>query len=89
LTFLALEGAGLTSVGFREVAAMIFKTEILERDILRVFRCACRQNRPDIAEFMLTALEKLDSERSNSAAGKRPLMDAYRDLAASCECEKV
>jgi len=59
---------------------MISKTEMLERDILRVFKCACRQNRPDIAEFMLTALEKLDSERANPTASNRPLIDAYRDL---------
>lgn len=59
---------------------MISKAEILERDILRVFRCACRQNRPDIAEFMLTALEKLDSERANSAARRRPLIEAYCDM---------
>jgi len=60
---------------------MISKTEMLERDILRVFKCACRQNRPDIAEFMLTALEKLDSERVNSAARKTPLIDAYQEIA--------
>ena len=35
---------------------MISKTEMLERDILRVFRCACKQDRPDIAEFLLSAL---------------------------------
>lgn len=68
---------------------MTSDTDQLERDILRVFRCACQQGRPDIAEFMLAALEKLDSERSDSAARKSPLMDAYRDLAASCGCERA
>jgi len=67
---------------------MTSNTEQLERDILRVFRCACRQNRPDIAEFMLTALEKLDGECVNSVASDRPLMDAYRDLAGTWDCRK-
>ena len=57
------------------------KTERLERDILRVFRCACGQERPDIAEFMLAALEKLDSEREDVALTDRPLMEAYMDVA--------
>jgi hypothetical protein len=60
---------------------MTSKTDQLERDILRVFRCACWQDRPDVAEFMLAALERLDSERANSTASNRPLIDAYRDLA--------
>ena len=59
---------------------MISKTEILERDILRVFRYACRQDRPDIAEFMLAALEKLDGEHATSTVRNRPLIDSYRDL---------
>lgn len=60
---------------------MISKAGNLEHDILRAFRCACRQDRSDIAEFMLAALEKLDSERVNSGVSNRPLMDAYRELA--------
>ena len=59
---------------------MISKTEILERDILRVFRYACRQDRPDIAEFMLAALEKLDGEHATCTVRNRPLIDSYRDL---------
>jgi|TARA_R110000787_G_scaffold64391_11_gene145416 hypothetical protein len=59
---------------------VISKTEILERDILRVFRYACRQDRPDIAEFMLAALEKLDGEHARSTVRNRPLIDSYRDL---------
>jgi len=60
---------------------MSSQTDQLERDVLRVFRCACRQNRPDIAEFMLAALEKLDSEHADVAAHDRPLMEAYMDVA--------
>ncbi len=67
---------------------MISETEVLERDILRVFIHACRQNRPDIADFMLTALEKLDSEHANTATHNRPLIDAYQNLAGSCEPRK-
>ncbi len=63
---------------------MTTNAEQLERDILRVFRCACRQGRQDIAEFMLAALEKLDSECVNSVASNRPLIDAYRDLVGTC-----
>ena len=37
------------------------ETEQMERDILRVYRRARGQERPDIAEFMLAALEKLDA----------------------------
>jgi hypothetical protein len=59
---------------------VISRTEILERDILRVFRHACRQDRPDIAEFMLAALEKLDVEHASSTVRNRPLIDSYRDL---------
>ena len=66
---------------------MISKTEMLERDILRVFKCACRQNRPDIAEFLLSALEKLDCE-ANPTASNRPLIDAYRDLIGTCQSGK-
>ena len=58
------------------------ETEQMERDILRVYRCACGQERPDIAEFMLAALEKLDREREGFALTERPLMEAYRDIAS-------
>ena len=66
---------------------MIPKTETLERDILRVFRCACQQDRPDIAEFLLSALEKLDCE-ANPTASNRPLIDGYRDLIGTCQSGK-
>jgi hypothetical protein len=58
-------------------------TEGLERDILRVFKCACLQSRPDIAEFMLAALEKLDREQSvtPSPSRRRALLDAYLEIA--------
>ena len=67
---------------------MASNTDQLERDILRVFRCACRQNRLDIAEFMLGALEKLDCGWVNSVASNRPLIDAYRDLVGTCDSGK-
>lgn len=59
------------------------KAESLERDILRVFKCACRQSRPDIAEFMLQALEKLDQEQSEMPhfSPRRALFDAYLEIA--------
>ncbi|MBL8580438.1 MAG: hypothetical protein JNK47_24860 [Mesorhizobium sp.] len=59
------------------------KTEELERDILRVFKCACRLSRPDIAEFMLRALEKLDQEQleTSSFSRRRALLDAYLEIA--------
>lgn len=59
------------------------KTERLEREILRVFKCACRQSRPDIAEFMLAALEKLDQEQSETPhfSPRRALFDAYLEIA--------
>jgi hypothetical protein len=86
LTFLSLDSAGLNSG--KEPTAMTSNADQLERDILRVFRCARRQDRPDIAEFMLAALEKLDSERANSPASTRPLIDAYRDLTGTCHSGK-
>lgn len=55
-------------------------TDQSERDILRVLRRACRQDRPEIAEFMLSALEKLDRERPVSPQEHRPF-DAYREIA--------
>lgn len=59
------------------------KTERLEREILRVFKCAYRQSRPDIAEFMLAALEKLDQEQSEMPhfSPRRALFDAYLEIA--------
>ena len=59
------------------------KAESLERDILRVFKCACRQSRPDIAEFMLAALEKLDQEQSETPhfSPRKALFDAYLEIA--------
>ncbi|MBO9422569.1 hypothetical protein J7481_23880 [Labrenzia sp. R4_2] len=65
---------------------MTSNADQLEREILRVFRCACQQGRPDIADFMLAALERLDSEHANSTGSNRPLIDAYRDLAAIGGC---
>tara|TARA_R110002124_G_scaffold252463_1_gene417773 strand:+ start:54 stop:239 length:186 start_codon:yes stop_codon:yes gene_type:complete len=52
----------------------------LERDILRVLRCACRQDRPDIAEFMLAALEKLDRDGIEGPQSSSALIGAYREV---------
>ncbi len=62
---------------------MTTNAEQLERDILRVFRCACRQGRQDIAEFMLAALEELDHGRMGAASGSCPLEEAYREIVES------
>ena len=67
---------------------MLLDSGQLERDILQVFRCACQQDRPDIAEFMLAALEKLDDEWGSSVASDRPLIDGYRDLIGTCGYRK-
>ncbi|MGX1501031.1 delta-aminolevulinic acid dehydratase/porphobilinogen synthase [Labrenzia sp. MBR-25] len=79
LTLPLLDSTGSNSG--KEVMVMTSHTDWLERDILRVFRSACQHGRSDIAEFMLAALEKLDSERANSATRKRPLIDAYQEIA--------
>ncbi len=76
---LLLDSAGL-HLG-KEKTAMTSNAEQLECDILRVFRCACQQDRPDIAEFMLAALEKLDRDRPVCEQEHRALNDAYREIA--------
>lgn len=60
---------------------MTSNVDQLESIILHVFRCACRQGRLDIAEFMLAALEKLDSGRAESPQEQSSLFDAYREIA--------
>lgn len=59
---------------------MASNTDKLERDILRVLRCACRQDRPDIAEFMLAALEKLDRDGIEGPQSGSALIEAYREV---------
>ncbi len=59
---------------------MTTSVDLLEKELLRVFRYACRRDRMDIAEFILSALEKLDDDSKSSSHGNRPLNDAYRDL---------
>ncbi|HHY48588.1 MAG TPA: hypothetical protein GYA10_02425 [Alphaproteobacteria bacterium] len=56
------------------------ETVALERAVLAALKCACRQDRLDIADFMLEALEKLDREQPQPPAGERPLMEAYREI---------
>ena len=58
------------------------ETSSLERLVLDALRCACRQDRLDIADFMLAALEKLDQERPAARVGERPLAEAYREIDA-------
>jgi hypothetical protein len=54
----------------------------LERVVLNALKCACREDRLDIADFMLAALEKLDQERSDPQVGERPVVEAYREIDA-------
>jgi hypothetical protein len=54
----------------------------LELLVLNALRCACREDRLDIADFMLAALEKLDQERPAARVGERPLAEAYREIDA-------
>lgn len=50
----------------------------LERDILILFERACRQQRLDVAEHLLCALEAAERKpRSGAKAMPRPLRDAY------------
>tara|TARA_R110002012_G_scaffold123605_1_gene274097 strand:- start:677 stop:883 length:207 start_codon:yes stop_codon:yes gene_type:complete len=67
---------------------MSSETDPLEHVILHAFRYACWQERLDIAEFMLAALEKLDQEHTDHVSGDRPLMDAYRDLTSGLQHRK-
>lgn len=59
------------------------RTENMERKILILYRQACRQGRPDVAEYLLCALETLDHCFGNRALGTRQsgLADAYLELA--------
>ncbi|MBN9318004.1 MAG: hypothetical protein J0I99_19870 [Devosia sp.] len=61
---------------------IIRETSNLERVVLDALKCACREDRLDIADFMLAALEKLDQERSGAQAGERPVTKAYREIDA-------
>lgn len=60
---------------------MASNTDKLERDILRVLRCACREDRPDIADFMLAALEKLDRDGIEGRQSSGATIEAYREIA--------
>jgi hypothetical protein len=44
--------------------------EKLENDILTAFKCACEQNRLDVADLMLAALEELDRDRQEPRMGR-------------------
>ncbi|MDX0524789.1 hypothetical protein [Sinorhizobium medicae] len=58
---------------------MSVQSDRLERDILILFKRACRQSRLDIAEHLLRALEAADEMRvSGTVEGIRdPLPEAY------------
>lgn len=57
----------------------------LEHEILAVFRHACRQSRPDVAEHLLRALETLEREPGfqDRARSHCALMEAYDELLRS------
>jgi hypothetical protein len=59
-------------------------TENMERRILILYRRACRQGMPEVAEHLLCALETLDHDARNQELGQRrsALADAYLELAA-------
>ena len=61
---------------------MVRETSNLERIVLNALKCACREDRLDIADFMLAALEKLDEQTSDRLADERPVMEAYREIDA-------
>lgn len=61
---------------------MIRQASNLERVVLDALKCACREDRLDIADFMLAALEKLDRETSDPLSEERPLLEAYREIDA-------
>ncbi|BCH22112.1 hypothetical protein [Mesorhizobium sp. L-8-3] len=57
----------------------------LEREIVRLFKVACRANRPDVAEHLLRALETLEREPGirDHARCHCALMEAYGELIRS------
>jgi len=61
---------------------MMRGTDGLEKQILALFKLACRQNRLDVAEHLLRALETLARAPGvqQHAPGRRTLMKAYGDL---------
>jgi hypothetical protein len=58
------------------------RTDQLDRDILVLFKRACRQNRLDVAEQLLRALETLERKPGVQAhpLTECTLMEAYREL---------
>jgi hypothetical protein len=59
-------------------------TENMERRILTLYRLACRHGMPEVAEYLLCALETLDHDAGNPGLGqpRSALADAYLELAA-------
>jgi hypothetical protein len=58
------------------------RTDRLGKEILILFKRACRQNRLDVAEHLLRALEILERNPSVQAhaIGQRTLTEACREL---------
>lgn len=64
----------------------------LESGILGLFAQSLRANRPDIADILLIALEKLDGEKAGERNEGRPLIAAYRlliDFAAASSSDNT
>jgi hypothetical protein len=81
LTILPLEALELWRCPWRDFA-MTPQTDRLESEILALFRQACRQNRLDVAEHLLRALETLARKPciQADALSRCTLTEAYRDL---------
>jgi|GEM_PF-1925063 len=79
---LLIAGSSTINAMYWRKLLMTSRTEGLERDILALFKRACRQGRLDVAEHLLGALETSSdiemgwkSPNSNSA-----LAEAYREI---------
>lgn len=61
---------------------MTQRTINLEKQILTLFKLACRQGRSDIAEHLLLALEALDQrpDISGPPVDQRILIEAYSEI---------
>jgi len=61
---------------------MADRTGRLEQEVLILFKLACRQDRPDVAEHLLRALETLEREpgAQEPARCHCSLMEAYSEL---------
>ncbi|NDK52791.1 hypothetical protein [Rhizobium laguerreae] len=62
---------------------MADRIDKLERSILALFQSACREDRLDVAEHLLRALEASSKESDDGGlpCARRPLADAYLTIA--------